>query len=180
MGYSRLYTALRNMVKGDFTSKCFLVIVFSSAVLAVIMLFTKLTHVSTFHMQKTERIQGEHVFEQNVKSDRNTGFSEGTSLSPTYGCTDRHDATCKHLTLTSISHMRPASAEWQQLKHNVTCHFYSAFWETRTERPEVRVIGLVQKVGLIDVWCHLWYQDQCTADTVKALRLVRPCAKCVG
>ena len=154
-----------------------MVIVFCSAVLALIMLITELSHVPTSPTYKTERMKSEHIFERNMKTDKNTVFSD--LLSPD-GCTDHHRATCEHLTLTSISHMRPASAQWQQLKHNVKCHFYSAFWETRTGRHEVRVIGLVQKVGLIDVWCQLWYQDQCAPETTKARRLVRPCRRCVG
>ena len=49
---------------------------------------------------------------------------------------------CDNLSHVSISYMRAVSAQWQQLKENVTCYFYSAFWETRITLQEVRVIGI--------------------------------------
>ena len=79
---------------------------------------------------------------------------------------------CDNLSHVSISHMRAVSAQWQQIKDNVTCHFYSAFWETRMPLQEVRVIGM-SHLDLMadDIWCQLWYEGQGHPLTVKAIKL---------
>ena len=86
---------------------------------------------------------------------------------------------CRNLSLDSISHMRAESAKWQPLKTNVSCHFYSAFWETRQPTVnEVRVIGMAQKEKIHDVWCHLWFEKQCHPTTTKAMRRKQTCSRC--
>ena len=79
---------------------------------------------------------------------------------------------CGNLSHVSISHMRAVSAQWQQVKENVTCHFYSAFWETRMPLQEVRVIGMSHRDLIEDeIWCQLWYEGQGHPLTVKAIKL---------
>ena len=86
---------------------------------------------------------------------------------------------CRNLSLDSISHMRTESAKWQPLKTNVTCHFYSAFWETRPlGYNEVRVIGMAQREDFDDVWCYLWFEKQCHPTTIKAMLKKQTCSRC--
>ena len=86
---------------------------------------------------------------------------------------------CRNLSLDSISHMRAESAKWQPLKTNVTCHFYSAFWETRPlGYNEVRVIGMAQRKDFDDIWCHLWFEKQCQPTTRRAILRRKVCPKC--
>ena len=83
---------------------------------------------------------------------------------------------CGNLSHVSISHMRAVSAQWQQVKENVTCHFYSAFWETRMPLQEVRVIGMSHLDLMSDeIWCQLWYEGQGQPLTVKAIKLKLRC-----
>ena len=72
--------------------------------------------------------------------------------------------------------MRAGSAQLQQVKDNVTCHFYSAFWETRRTLKEVRVIGMSHlDLRSEEIWCQLWYEGQGHPLTVKAIKLIHKC-----
>ena len=87
--------------------------------------------------------------------------------------------TCDNLSLSSISHMRPASAKWQHVKFtNGEAYFYSAFWETRFVLKQVRLIGMFPKQFSEKLWCHLWYEGQCYAETIRATKRARSCSRC--
>ena len=84
---------------------------------------------------------------------------------------------CDNLSHVSISHMRAVSAQWQQIEENVTCYFYSAFWETRMTLKEVRVLGMIHPSLLDAIWCQLWYEGQRHPEIVKAITIYR-CPQC--
>ena len=74
--------------------------------------------------------------------------------------------------------MRAVSAQWQQIKENVTCYFYSAFWETRMSLQEVRVIGMSHlDLTTVEMWCQFWYEGQGYPLIFKAI-LIHGCKKC--
>ena len=115
----------------------------------------------------TQRSSANHI----ITRIRNLAISSGDVLGS-------ESVICNNLSCQSISHMRAVSAQWQHIKNNVTCHFYSAFWETRMPLQEVRVIGM-SHLDLMadDIWCQLWYEGQGHPLTVKAIKL-HICTKC--
>ena len=106
-----------------------------------------------------------------IKMNRNVTLSPGD-------ISGSEHVICDNLSHVSISHMRAASAQWQQVKENVTCHLYSAFWETRMTLQEVRVIGMSHLNLMADeIWCQIWYEVQGHPLSVKAVKIDR-CTKC--
>ena len=118
---------------------------------------------SNMHQQPVKMTQ---MFGASCNNTRNRNLT--SSPGDVSGC---EHVVCGNLSHVSISHMRAVSAQWQQVKENVTCHFYSAFWETRMPLQEVRVIGMSHRDLMADeIWCQLWYEGQGHPLTVKAIK----------
>ena len=114
----------------------------------------------------------EKMTQMSGASDINAGNRKLT-LTPGESSGSEH-VICDNLSNVSISHMRAVSAQWQQIRENVTCHIYSAFWETRMPLREVRVIGMSHPDLMADeIWCQLWYKGQSHPLTVKAIKIER-------
>ena len=103
----------------------------------------------------------------NITGNSNLGYVPGSE-----------HVICNNLSRVSISHMRAASAQWQQIKDDFEGYVYSAFWETRRAFREVRVIGMVHiRLTKQAIWCNLWYEGEDHPQIIKAVK-IHGCKKC--